>query len=59
MINVIKEMWFKWRAAVLLAKVEAAGYQRIALKEKQIEMRKQSEEYFAKAREIRRLSKQA
>jgi hypothetical protein len=59
MINVLKEFWFKWRGAVLLAKVEAAGYKRLALKDKQIEMRKKSEEYFAKAKEIRRSSKQA
>lgn len=55
-LNVVKEFWFKWRAAVLLAKVEAAGYKRLALKDKQIEMRKKSEEYFAKARAIRKVT---
>lgn len=58
MINVIKELWFKWRAGVLLARVELLGYKRIALKEKQMELKKLSAEYFAKAKELRKLNKQ-
>jgi hypothetical protein len=58
MINVLKEFWFKWRRQSLLRKVETLGYERVYLKDKQIELKQKASEYLEKTRELKRLTNQ-
>lgn len=52
--NVLKQLWYKWRAAVYLAKVEYYGMKRLEFKEKQIEFKKKADEYFGIVRELKK-----
>ena len=58
MINILKGLWFKWRRHALLRTVESLGYERIYLKDKQVELKKKAEEYLEKSKEIKRLTHQ-
>lgn len=55
MSDLIKEIWFKWRARVYFAKVEKAGIKRLELKGKQIEDKATATEYLRKYKEISRI----
>lgn len=58
MINILKDLWYKWRRAVVLKKVDALGIHRIYLKDKQLELKKKAALYLEKSKEAKRLSKQ-
>lgn len=55
MKNILKDMWYKWRYAVYIANIEALGLRRLALKDKQVELRQKANECLEKAKEARRV----
>jgi hypothetical protein len=52
MIDLIKELWFKWRARVYQVKVVNLGHKRLALKEKQLSYVSKVTEYKAKHKAV-------
>lgn len=55
MINLIKELWYKWRARVYLGKIQLAGIERLSLKAEQLEYKRKAEEYLSKYKEINKI----
>jgi hypothetical protein len=52
MIDLIKELWFKWRARVYQGKVVSLGSKRLAMKEKQLAYVSKVTEYKAKHKAV-------
>ena len=55
MIDLIKELWFKWRARVYGAKVSKGDFKRLAIKETQLQHKAKSLAYKAKYNELNKL----